>query len=237
MSNHNNPEYDEMTEWIRTVEVDLGRSQSAYQHEGNPPIQHQTHPEANLDGFAPPDEVDWNEVFSGAETIREAPSYEPDEAEKKGVADDLDLGHPDDPGYEGAPRKDEHEVEEEESLDPRFEFQGLVAKWAHLADVYYAIMMATDSNSAEPIGEKVIHLETVRGADSLNRWYVDDLLQEHFFVQHDPSMNHPLSACIKDGAHVVWVYERGQVADFPSEPIGYIHNGSVFRRPKIWQKA
>lgn len=233
MSNHNDPGYDEMAEWIRTSEVDLGRSQNAYEHEGAMPIQRQIHPDANPDGFVPPEEIDWNEVFSGEEAIREAPSYEPNEAEKRSVVEDLDLSRPDDPEYEGAPRRDGSEIEEEERLDPRFEFHGLVKQWSHLADVYYAIMMAGDTNSAEPIGEERIQLETLRCAGGSNRWYVDDRLQEHFFVQHDPSMNHPLSIRVKDGDHVVWVYERGQVADFPSEPIGYIHNGSVFRRPKI----
>ena len=234
MNNHNDPGYDEMAEWVRTTEVDLGRSQSAYQHEGAMPIQRQVHPEANPDGFVPPEEVDWNEVFSDAETIREASSYEPDETEKRSVAADLDLSHPDDPEYEGAPRQDASEVQEEESLDQRFKFRGLVAKWPHLADVYYAIMMSSDTNSVEPIGEEGAHLETLHSGDvGSNRWHVDDLLQDHFFVQHDPSMNHPLSAKIKEmGDHVVWVYQRGQVADFPSEPIGYIHNGSVFRRPR-----
>ena len=245
MSNHHDPEYDEMTEWVRTTEVSLGRSQSAYEHEGAIPIQRQVHPEANPDGFIPPDEVDWNEVFAGETTtsagesaIREAPSYEPDEAEKSSVAEDLDLGRPDDPDYEGAPLKSKFEVLEEESADRRFEFVGLVKQWPPIADVYYAIMMAGDNNSAEPIGEATIHLETSRVAGSSNRWYVDDRLKEHFFVQHDPSMNHPLSTMVKQlGHHVLWVYERGQAADFPSEPIGYIHNGNLFRRPKIWQEA
>jgi hypothetical protein len=226
-----------MAEWVRTAEVDLGRSQNAYEHEGAMPIQRQMHPEANLDGFVPPEEVDWNDVFSGEEAIREAPTYEPDEAEKRGVAEDLDLGHSGDPEFEGAPEKDELEVQEEPSFDQRFEFHGVVTRWPQLADVFYAIMMSMDIDQEEPIGSDVIHLETLRCPEGSSRWYVDDLLQEHFFVQHDPSMNHPLSAKALDGDYIVWVYERNAPENFPGEPIGYIHNGSVFKRPKVWQKA
>jgi len=237
LSTHNDPGYDEMDEWVRTTEVDLGRSQNAYEHEGPMPIQERAHPEANPDGFVPPEEVDWNDVFSGEEAIREAPTYEPDDSEKRGVAEDLDLNFPDDPDFEGSPEKDEYEIKEEPSFDQRFEFQGLVSRWEHLADVYYAIMMAMDVNCAEPIGEATIHLETLRCPDGSDRWYVDDLLHEHLFVQHDSSMNHPLSAEVDSGAYVVWVYDRNNLENFPSEPIGYIHNGSVFKRPKVWSKA
>ncbi len=233
MSTHNDPGYDEMAEWVRNTEVDLGRSQSAYEHEGAMPIQHQMHPEANPDGFVPPEEVDWNDVFSGEEAIREASTYEPDEAEKRGVGEDLDLGHPDDPEFEGAPEKDKFEVEEKPSFDQRFEFHGLVTRWPQLAGVFYAIMMSMDIDQEEPIGEATIHLETLRCPAGSNRWYVDDLLQEHFFVQHDPSMNHPLSAKALEGDYIVWVYERSAPENFPGEPIGYIHNGSVFKRPKV----
>ncbi len=235
MSAHNDPGYDEMAEWVRTTEVDLGRSQNAYEHEGAMPIQHQIHPDANPDGFVPPEEVDWNEVFSGEAAIREASSYEPDEAEKRGVADDLDLGHPDDVDFEGAPVKDEIEIQEEPSFDQRFEFHGPVEKWPHLSDVFYAIMMSMDIDQEEPIGEAIIHLETLRCPNGSNRWYVDDLMQENLFVQHDPSMNHPLTAKALEGDYIVWVYDRKVPENFPSEPSGYIHNGSVFRRPKVCQ--
>jgi hypothetical protein len=234
LSTHNDPGYDEMAEWVRTTEVDLGRSQNAYEHEGAMPIQEQVHPDANPDGFTPPEEVDWSDVFSD---INSAETYEPTEDEKRGVVEDLDLSSPDDPDYEGAAPKDELEDEGEPSFDLRFEYNGLVDRWPHLADVYAAIVMSADINEAEPIGEDVIHLETLRCPEGSNRWYVDDLMQENLFVQHDPSMNHPLSADVAVGNHVVWVYDRNKPECFPNEPTGYIHNGSVFRRPKVWQKA
>lgn len=235
MSAHNDPGYEEMTEWVRRAEVDLGRSQNAYEHEGPSPVQGHIHPEANPDGFVPPEEVDWNDVF--ADAINSAPSYEPTDAEKRSVADDIDLGHPDDEEYEGAPMPDKFECKEEPSLDARFEFNGLVEHWKHLCDVYYAIVMSLDTEESEPIGEDRIVLETLSCAPGSNRWYVDDMLQDHLFVSHDPDMNHPLSTRVLAGDTVVWVYDRKKPEDFPNEPIGYIHNGSVFRRPKVWQKA
>ena len=233
------PSYEEMTEWVRVTEIDLGASQNAYANDGAMGGQWQQHPDANLDGFIPPDEeegagVDWNDVLS----LGAVPSYEPDEAERRAVADDLDLGLPDDPAYEGAPKLSREDIEAEPSHDPRYEFRDLVVRWPHLADVFYAIMMAIDSNDAEPIGEDIISLDTLRCADGSNRWYVDDILEQHLFVQHDPSMNHPLSSFVRDyGDYVVWVYERDKPENFPHEPAGYIHNGNVFRRPKVRKKA
>jgi hypothetical protein len=231
-----------MSEYVRCAEIDLGRAQSAYEHEASPDAQGAVHPDANPDGFAPPDEVDWNDVFSAEEeeelvSLSSGPSYKPTDEELKEATDDPDF-HPDEPEQEGAPKPDHFELKEEPSLDPRFEFNGMVERWPHLMDVFYAIMMAKDTNDVEEIGEDKIALATLRCAEGDNRWYVDDMIQGQFFVQHDPSMNHPLSVCVKElGDYVVWVYKSGEVEDFPSEPVGYIHNGSVFRRPQVWQKA
>jgi hypothetical protein len=258
---HNDPGYAEVAEDLRLLEVDLGRSQNAYEHEGS------EHPEANFDGFVPPAEVDWNDVLGdnplATAGVIKAPSYEPTDEEKQSVADDIDLSSyealdeamsssptptateteapavlsPDDPDYEGAPPVADEDDTEEECLDARFEFVGRVRTWPHLADVFYAIMMSIDLDSAEPIGEGRIELETLRCPEGSNQWYVDDMLMQNLLVQHDVNMNHPLSERVLHGDYVVWVYDRNQLDNFPAEPTGYIHNGGVFRRPKVWKQA
>lgn len=233
-STHNDPGYDEMAEWVRCAEIDLGRSQSAYQNEGAMPIQGREHPDANLDGFIPPDEVDWNDVLD--QQIGTVSSYEPTEEEKASAVADIHL-HADEEEFEGSPAVEKFEDEDQPSLDQRFEYHGLVQRWPHLADVFAAIEMSLIVGEAEGIGEDMIALETLRCAKGSDMWFVDDLLHGQLLVAHDPSMNHPLSAKVAGGDCVVWVYERDKPLDFPNEPIGYIHDGYVFRRPKVWHKA
>ena len=230
---HGNPTYDEVTEWVRKAEIGLGASQNAYDGEGAMPIQNRSHPDANMDGFIPPSagevddsEVDWGLVLS----LKDTPSYQRDDAEMRSIAEDIDLGTLDDPDFEGSLPPLRRPSKEEKSLDPRFTFNGLVEKWPRTAEVYYAIIMSTDTNSSEPIGEDAAGLKTLRCA---NGWYVDDSVGDHLvFMLHDPCMNHPLSACVKQGDYVVWVYNQLHINSFPSAPVGYIHNGSLFRGAK-----
>jgi hypothetical protein len=247
--------YEEMAEWRRRTEIGLGRPQNAYDHEGEAmPISGQVHPDANPDGFVPPSEVDWNEVFSAESAIAAADSYEPDGDERYALGDEIesgggthtgpkvevgkdeaqaDLEQVDDPNYEGAPPQKESEILDRTSPDPRFIFSGLVDRWDHLADVYAAIQLSIDVDDGEPIGDEAHLLETLRCPEGSQEWYVDDILKDQLFVQHNPQMNHPLSACVREGDnYVIWVYDKGKPETFPSEPIGYMHNGKVFRRPK-----
>ncbi len=197
------------------------------------PVQHRSHPDANVDGFVPPEQVDWHDVL--APQIDSAPSYEPDDGEKQEIGA---IIHADDEDFEGAPPKSEFEYEDQPSPDPRFEYHGPLEKWPQLHDVYAAIDMSISTDEEEPIGETdKIALETLRQLPNTNRWFVDDVLQNHFLVQHDPSMNHPLSAKAAQGDLIVWVYERDKPESFPAEPAGLIYENHVFRRPKVWHKA
>jgi hypothetical protein len=206
------------SDYLQDIEFDLGGS---------------SHPDANMDGFVPPEpgeleteeEVDWHDLFSGDNI----PDHQPADQEFADVAIDVVTlidGH--DPSYEGASAKTRIAAHEEESLDARFRYLGPLTKWPHLEAIFYGLMMARDTESPEPITDELTAIQYVSSDGT--QFLVDDRDTQHLFVHHDPDMNHPLSARVREGDYVVWVYKQDQPKRFPSEPTGYIHNGSLFRR-------